>query len=417
MFAEQPQPGLSFSCSPARAGRALVVTLLMIVLAAGVAGVVLAVRNASKPEAPRPVPSPQPAPVVGPAEQPESGLPQGAAAAPGGATSSASAPLATPTQPLTPERSRALDAALNAAVQAQNQGQWDQAQALLAATVKDYPDQQSPYVEHARVLSVLGRHAEAYAQFERALAIGPRTFELELAAGTSAQQASRPDRAIEHLGQAQVLKPGDWQPPLLLGQLYARRNQLPEAQKNLLVAAQLKPDLGVAWGTLADVALRQNAANVALQHVEKARSLEPGVVLWRVVEGRALKRLGRPEEALQLLVGLSPEEKLQPGVLTLMGECFGLLRRPADMAREASALADQFRTDGALALEAARWLERAGDVPNAQRLAQRAKLMGTPGADELAQRLGTAVAPSQDPNQDPSPAPSQTQGTPGQPRR
>ena len=78
-----------------------------------------------------------------------------------------------------------------------------------------------------------------------------------------------------------------------------------------------------------------------------------------MIEARALKRLGDPQAALDLLAALVPPERYNAGVLATAGECLGLLGRPGDAASwyEEAALANP--DDAELAAEAARWRERA----------------------------------------------------------
>lgn len=361
-----------------RAGRVVPAVVLIAVLIAIVAAFLFTFRTATKPAGPV-----QPAPST-PSDAP---IPRGTASiepAPQPAASASPAP-----QPaMTPQRSKQFDELMNAAITLQSDAKWEKAAALLDQAIPQFADQQAIYVEYARVLTVLQRHEKAYDNYEKAIAIGPVDFDLHLAAGVSATAAGKTSEAIEHFGAAQVINKADARPPLYLGQAQAKLGRIDEAKKNLLLAANLKPDMAVAWGSLADIALRENAANLALQHIEKARQLEPDSTVWRLIHGRALKRLGRAQEALDLVVGLSSEQKMQPGVLQLMGECYGLVQRPKDMARECSTLADTFTTQGDVALEAARWWIRAGDPEQAKPYARRALYLNTPGAKDVANELG-----------------------------
>jgi hypothetical protein len=70
-----------------------------------------------------------------------------------------------------------------------------------------------------------------------------------------------------------------------------------------------------------------------------------------------------------------------------MGECYGLLRKPADAASLYASMSDRFGDRGELALEAAQWYERAGDKSNAKKYAERASFLSVAGATELLDRL------------------------------
>jgi predicted Zn-dependent protease len=178
-------------------------------------------------------------------------------------------------------------------------------------------------------------------------------------------------------------RPSDWRHPLYLAQVQVKLGKLAEAKKHLLMTVNLKDDVAIAWGTLGEVALRENQLELALQHIARARALDPRDMLWRLVEARALKRKGKPEEALQVLSGASDNDLLQQGVVTTMVECYGLLQRPLDAAKLYAKLSDLLGDRGDFALEAARWFTRAGDNASARKYAQHAQYLGVAEAKEL----------------------------------
>jgi predicted Zn-dependent protease len=316
---------------------------------------------------------------------------KGAAPAPaGGAVAEGSAAVSAPVAGGAPVRAPAakIDEVLNASLALERDQKWGQARGLLEEAVRTHPEEQALHAQLGAVLMAMGENGEAYASFERALATGPREGELEFSAGTAASKAGRLDRAEEHYGAAQAALKTDYRPPLFLAQVQIKLKRFEEAKKSLLTSAHLKADVGVTWGTLADLALRENAATLALQHIERARELEPQVTLWRLIEARALKRLGKAQEALDLLVGLTPEQQLEAGVLSLMGECYGVLQQPGRAAALYASFADRFAERGDLSLEAALWFERAGEGARAAEYARRAELLGVEGAKEVVGRLG-----------------------------
>ncbi|NUQ68694.1 MAG: tetratricopeptide repeat protein [Phycisphaerales bacterium] len=280
-----------------------------------------------------------------------------------------------------------VDAVLNSALQLRQAGENAKAQAVLEAGVREFPAEQQIHLSFAELLLTQGRTQEAYDHHLTALAIGPRTPEVELTAGTLASMLGKPERAIEHYGAVLAAQPSNARAALLLAQVQIKVGQIDEAKKNLLIAGNLQPDTAIVWGTLADLALRENKTGMAKQHIARARQLEPRVTLWRLIEARALRRENRPEEALHLLIGLDEAEKREPGVLQLMSECYGLLERPGDAADlyVAAAKSDPMRGDWAY--EAALWLSRAGRRDEALPFAERASMMGVQGAAALFESL------------------------------
>lgn len=285
-----------------------------------------------------------------------------------------------------------VDTLLNSANTYMRQGDFVKSEAVLKAAIAEHPAEQSLVRLYAELLAGTNRPAEAYDQYLKALTIGPRSAAIEFDAGTAASMAGKLDRASEHYSAAQAADPTDWRAPLYLAQVQIKRDEIENAKANLLIAGRLKPDLGVIWGTLADIALREGKASLALQHVAKARDLEPRYTLWRVIEARALKREGKAEAALQSLIGLDQREQFDPPVLQLMGECYGVLGRPLDAAKLYRAASDAKGEDGPLALETALWLERAGDPAAGVQYADRAALLAVPGAQAVRDRLAAGTS-------------------------
>ena len=287
---------------------------------------------------------------------------------------------------------KSLDDILNAVLVLKRDSENAKAEAILRQAVLEHPGEQRLFIEYAEVLGAMGRTEESLANYDKALAIGPRDAPLEFAAGTTASMLGKLDQAEAHYAAAQAADKTDWKAPLFLAQIQLKLNtpeKTEEAKKNLLIAANLKPDAATPWGTLADIALRDNKPSLALQHVAKARELEPRVTLWRVIQARALKRENKPEEALNVLIGLDDAQRREPGVLQTMAECYGMLNRPKDAAALYTRASDKDISNGPWALEAGLWLEKSGEKDRALIYATRAAGESTPGADELLARLRT----------------------------
>jgi len=270
----------------------------------------------------------------------------------------------------------AASAIMRAAQTYVQQGEVEKAETVLAEASRQYATDQALHVAYADVLMSRRKAAEAYAQYEQALAIGPRETSLEFTAGTAANMAGMPERAVEHYSAAQTADKTNAKYPLYLGQVQLKLGQNDEAKASLLRAALLDPELAVSWGTLADIAMRENNLDMAVQHIEKARKLEPGVATWRLIESRALARQGKPEEAVQLLISLSESDRFSGPVLKQIGQCYGMMAKPGDAAGVYARASDAHAEDGALAREAADWAKRAGDEKSAARLDERARRLG-----------------------------------------
>ncbi len=207
---------------------------------------------------------------------------------------------------------------------------------------------------------------------------------LHFEAGTVANEAGLVERAEEHYTMAQSGDPTEPKYPLYLAMEQIKLGKDSAALASLIRATKLNPDLAIGWGTLSELALKEGQLGLAMQHVDKARRLEPQTARWRVIEARILKRRAEPgdvEKALQLLLSLEASERANPEVMKATGECFGLLQRPADAAfmyAEASKLRPD---DATIAYEASLWYQRSGNEAEALRFAKKAKeLMDGKGA-------------------------------------
>ncbi|MCC6678503.1 MAG: tetratricopeptide repeat protein [Phycisphaerales bacterium] len=291
---------------------------------------------------------------------------------------------ARPAARLTPEAFAAIQ---NSAEKYLAEQQPGKAEAILREAVDQYPAEPSLLVSYAELLVSQNRAAEAYPIYQRAIDAGANDAKTLFAAGTVANMAGQPAKAIDHYTAAQAADPANPDIPLFLGQIQLKLDQTEPAKISLLRAARLDEDRAITWGTLAEVALREGNNNIALQHIAKARKLEPRVTLWRLIEARALKRTARPEDALSLLTPLDETEKQDPAVARTIAECYGLLNKPAEAAAalEASRLAHA--DDGALTLDAALAFERAGDRKRAGELATLAVQLGNSSATGLRDRL------------------------------
>ena len=283
-----------------------------------------------------------------------------------------------------------VDDVLNAVLAFKRDGENAKAEAVLKQAIAEFPADPRLHVEFAEVLASTSRPAEALAHYEKALAIGPRDAQTEFAAGTAAFMADNLTAAETHYAAAQSADKTDWKAPLFLAQIQLKQGspaKAEEAKKNLLLAAGLNPDTATPWGSLAEIALRENKPAIALQHIKKARELEPRVTLWRVIEARALKRDNQPEAALQVLIGLDRAQQREPGVMQTMAECFGMLNRPQDAAAMYAKASDTDINNGPWAMEAALWLEKSGEKQRAIIYATRAAGEDVAGAAELLARL------------------------------
>lgn len=296
---------------------------------------------------------------------------------------SPSTAAASPTRP----GARELTAGLDAARIYSRRGEWSKAEAVLRELSAKFVMEQEVRVALAESLVAQRRTPEAYEQYEKALAIGPRDAKLEYAAGVAANTIGKAERALEHFSMAQAADPVNASYPLALGMVQRKLGQVNPASASLLRAANLDPENAFAWGLLADIALAQNNVPVSLQHIARARKVQPESVEWRVIEARALKRKGDPEKALMVLLPIELSQRREAAVARLIGECYGMLGAFSEAAEAVADASTSAPTDGALAYDAAVALDRAGEGARALEFAKRAQMLGNADAAKLLARL------------------------------
>lgn len=259
-----------------------------------------------------------------------------------------------------------IDAILDSARTLTNEGEHAKAEAILNEAVKQFPENQEIRLAMASTFLELKQGERAYEQYTAALTIGPRTPAIEFTAGTVASTIGKLELAVEHYSAAQRADPTNADYPLYLGQVQAKLGQNDAAKASLLRAAKLNEERAIIWGTLGDIALRENNANLAVQHAGRARSLDPSNVVYRLIEARGLNRVGKPDEALELLVAMPEADRRVPEVMKLMADSYGMLKRPRDAALLYAVASDNSPENKELAVQAAEWFERAGDAEKAK---------------------------------------------------
>ena len=109
-----------------------------------------------------------------------------------------------------------------------------------------------------------------------------------------------------------------------------------------------------------------------------------------MIEARALNRLGRPQDAVNVLGALDETQRVSTAVVRLAAESFGLLGKPDEAAEWWVRAADASPTDAVIAYEAALAAKKAGKTADAKRLADRATVLGHKDAAALKSELAAA---------------------------
>lgn len=281
-----------------------------------------------------------------------------------------------------------------AASEALTQREYPKAAALYKRMLEDPDAAEDVDLRLSLVEALLGQqdYAGAYEQYEKIIAIQGKNVSpaTHFQAGTVASKAGRLDRAEEHYSMAQAADMSRFEYPLFLGMVQLRQGgeKTEAGLASLLRAIKLNPECAEAYGTIAEVYLRDNKLEIVGPNIARARELQPEVARWRLVEARLLKRQGKPAEALTLLTAMDPADQASPEAVSLMAECYGMLQRPADAAELFAKAAKRDPSNAENHYQAAMWYHRAGDAEKARAFAKTAAMLGHEGAKQLQNSLG-----------------------------
>jgi tetratricopeptide (TPR) repeat protein len=253
-----------------------------------------------------------------------------------------------------------------------------QARALLMAATHDAE----------RGLDPLPRRRQALDRYAEACEMAPREAGLWRSQGVAADMAGDAPRAIRCYQTAAELDPSSMQDRLLLGLAHLRRRDFEEARRALEDAKRLAPDS--PWPVSAQASLRAElgAFDEAIALARSAVTMAPTESGLAVNLGKVLRQSGAPGQAIDVLMALAPEQRLQRGATEELALSLIDLERIADAARAWNDFALASPDDALAAAEAGRLWLRAGDRVRARACVDLARVAQPEGtiANEL-QRL------------------------------
>jgi predicted Zn-dependent protease len=292
-----------------------------------------------------------------------------------------------------------INLALSAIDDYMRQGRYVDAGVIADRACAKFPDDSPLRQVYAAALIGQERFADALTQMEEAVRIGPPTAKLYFDTGVIANQAGKPARAAELFNLAAMKDPTEAQYPLFLGMVQIKLGEEGPGAASLSKALRLNNDIPQAWGTLAELSLKANTLDLALDQVSKARALQPESVQWRNVEAKIHKRNNQPQKAVDLLAGLNPEDLLKSGALQTLAESYGMMGRPLTAAKAYANAASYKNNDPLLFLEAAKWFKKGGDLTMARSAAQVAVDFGHAPAREFLATLEKPTTETKPPTQ------------------
>lgn len=261
------------------------------------------------------------------------------------------------------------------------------AEAVLRAALKDRPQDAVVRTMLGDVLLQAEDNEGAMAQYAAAADRDDASGESLFKAGSLAAELGEGERALGYLARAGEADPGNAEIPSFTAGVQIDLGRIEDAKVSLARAAVLDEAIGVVWGMLAEIAVRENRLDMAGQHIVKARRFEPDVIAWRVLEARIMRRRGEPEKGIMLLDAIGEGDRFEPAVIAEMAACLGMVGRGEDAFLIYQVAVDERPTEPELWYQAALWAERLGHTETAVDLARSASMLGDARAKAVLERL------------------------------
>jgi len=132
-----------------------------------------------------------------------------------------------------------------------------EAEDVLRKLVALHPQDAGASMQLGRMLAADGKKDEAIAQLEAAQKLEPKDADLQLDLADLYTEAGKYDLAEPQYRALLASNPRDAEVHHALGKVLLKERKFPEAQQEFLIAVQIKPDFGGAYGDLA-VAAEEN---------------------------------------------------------------------------------------------------------------------------------------------------------------
>jgi tetratricopeptide (TPR) repeat protein len=271
-------------------------------------------------------------------------------------------------------------------------GQFDEAQAILAAALESWPNEATVHELLARVdfgrglsfnqagLMEHGKAAlrEALGHWSTACTLLPKAAQMRVSAGDVAAMIGETAQAKSFYAHALTLDPAHGRAALCLAQL--EMHDHPDLARSLLTQSlEHAGEVPEVYASLALLHARGGEAQAARDSIDRAIELGPLLQGIRVMQARVERLLGDPARSIEILTALGPEAGAGVAVAWEAAACWTELDRPdrAATAWVACFLANAHRSDaGDLAAKAAKAFEAAGNPLEAQTWWRQAGLLG-----------------------------------------
>lgn len=212
----------------------------------------------------------------------------------------------------------ALRKLLRDAAAALGRGAGVEALELAAAAIEMAPAVGISHVVRGQALGLLRRPKEAAEAFVKATLLSPDSATAHAAAGAALSSLGRVREPLAHFSRALELAPDDANVLLQVGEFLFVRGDLDQAEQCLGRAAELGS--AAAWGGLLVVAEKRGDLSHAQALLEENPQAIHVSATARVAAAKVLRRLRRPEAAIELLRSLESDPSADASGLHVLGD-------------------------------------------------------------------------------------------------
>ena len=178
-------------------------------------------------------------------------------------------------------------------------GAYEQADRLIAHALTADPASAEARLNHANVLSALGRHDEALSSVDRALALRPDYAQALNSRGAILLDLGRPEEALASLDQAEAVQPGYPEAINNRGNALRALKRYEEAMSDYDRALGISPEFPDALSNRGSALLDLRRPGDALESYDRALAGDPAHADALLGRGTALRDLGRYGDALE----------------------------------------------------------------------------------------------------------------------
>jgi tetratricopeptide (TPR) repeat protein len=176
-------------------------------------------------------------------------------------------------------------------------GRVAEAEPLLRQLSASRPEDAGLHLQLGRVLATQGKRDEAIPEIQAALKLSPNDIEAQRDLADLLTQSGKFADAEKTYRDLLVAHPNDAELHQLLGEVLLKQRHFPEAQQEFLAAIKIKPDLAVAYGSLAVAANETQNYPLVIKALETRDKLLPPTTVGHFLRATAYDHLRDHKQA------------------------------------------------------------------------------------------------------------------------